>query len=542
LAAALGGIFPAPATAQEIQDLSTKVVDSSFLSSPTSGVLSISGGGYYQTFLGGNVYQAPKAPAFAVEGGRRSPILSRYLSLGGPTGKLGFPTEPAPSPGTSIYPRMQRFDNGSIIAINELETQVWGLTPPSNIYIYSWATTTSAPIVSTVSLSWWNRGAQQTLVNRRVNGGAWTTIRTYGALETSTNTTFTDTQATPDAENCYVVAASDGLFTKSSPERCVYTRDGRGIKISRAQLRIHTSDAYANGWPETERNVEVRLQSPGWLEKWRPAGNSTWIDSTASDFWPGSTRTYDLMLNNIADASDITMITVNVPTPNGLCIAEMELLLDYSDRVPYNTRAFYQNYGNTSCRWAKSGSPLSIPFTTLRASTDWQNLRPHTFPGFTRDEFKSLLEAKFADALHDEGGRLNSAITQRIHDDTLWAKVWLSGSDFADFDCDVTFKLVIHRSEANDGSYRMMIEDPRSGCTLDWVPLLDTIVNSVFTLIPVWHYSVDADVERAMVNMGGARLGIPPPGYHFCFPAATSEPLFPNREDGGFTVCSGSAP
>jgi hypothetical protein len=69
------------------------------------------------------------------------------------------------------------------------------------------------------------------------------------------------------------------------------TRDGRDIRISRAQVRIRVPSFYVNGWPQTDGDLEVRLQSPAWLEQWRPAGNRTWVDSSVDDFEMGSSRT-----------------------------------------------------------------------------------------------------------------------------------------------------------------------------------------------------------------------------------------------------------
>src|SRR3546814_2643234 len=94
---------------------------------------------------------------------------------------------------------------------------------------------------------------------------------------------FRDRQAAPDTENCYRVAASDGMNAFSAlytPARCVITHDDRDRPVFRLRLQVHVADVADAG---TDDALEVRLQSPAWLvpavTNWRPAGNSTWVRS-----------------------------------------------------------------------------------------------------------------------------------------------------------------------------------------------------------------------------------------------------------------------
>src|SRR3546814_18427825 len=77
-------------------------------------------------------------------------------------------------------------------------------------------------------MRWWNQGAPQTKVSRSIGGGAWSVIQTFGPLPANAYIDFRDLQAAPETENCYRVAASDGLNAFSAlytPALCVSTHD-----------------------------------------------------------------------------------------------------------------------------------------------------------------------------------------------------------------------------------------------------------------------------------------------------------------------------
>ncbi|TRQ78189.1 hypothetical protein, partial [Salmonella enterica] len=137
-------------------------------------------------------------------------------------------------------------------------------------------------------------------------------------------------QSAPDADRkvCYLLKEKSGDCGPSlgGPScistgwECVYTRAVTPHPVGRVQLRIKMSSAATAAAPGDR--VEVRLQSPflPYASLPRPRGNSTWIDSTASDFTAGFQHTYDLNLKEISDLSDITQITIATPDEDWLCI------------------------------------------------------------------------------------------------------------------------------------------------------------------------------------------------------------------------------
>src|SRR3546814_9644479 len=103
-----------------------------------------------------------------------------------------------------------------------------GVDQPLDFTIGGYATTE-------VGMRWWNQGAPQTKVSRSIGGGAWSVIQTFGPLPANAYIDFRDLQAAPDTENCYRVAASDGMNAFSAlytPASCV---------IPHARSEEHTS-------------------------------------------------------------------------------------------------------------------------------------------------------------------------------------------------------------------------------------------------------------------------------------------------------------
>src|SRR3546814_15807970 len=132
--------------------------------------------------------------------------------------------------------------------------------------------------------------------------------------------------------------AFSALYT---PARCVITHDDRDRPVFRLRLQVHVADVADAG---TDDALEVRLQSPAWLvpavTNWRPAGNSTWVDSTPNDFERNSNLTYALMVTTVSQASDLTQITLAKPVNDTLCVADLSLLVN-------PTLAYTHTYDNT---------------------------------------------------------------------------------------------------------------------------------------------------------------------------------------------------
>src|SRR3546814_21118493 len=94
--------------------------------------------------------------------------------------------------------------------------------------------------------------------------------------------------------------AFSALYT---PARCVITHDDRDRPVFRLRLQVHVADVADAG---TDDALEVRLPSPAWLvpavTNWRPAGNSTWVDSPANDLARTPHLPYALMVTQLSQS------------------------------------------------------------------------------------------------------------------------------------------------------------------------------------------------------------------------------------------------
>jgi hypothetical protein len=395
----------------------------------------------------------------------------------------------------------------------------------------------SSPSPTSVGLRWFNKGAPQTRISRSVNGGPWETVQTYGELPVNAYASFLDNGATANAENCYVIVVTDGLNSwsaLSTPQRCYFTRDGRDLPVHRLQFRLRVPNISGAG---TDDDVEVRLQSPAWLvpsvTNWRPAGNSTWIDSTADDFERGSNRTYDLMLTNISQVSDITMITIAKDTgTDHLCIAEIELLID-------GQPAHRQTFGDTAatCVWVTAGNPLSVTFNDLRTSSLWNMLSLPTFTGIDGAGLRSVIEATFAHELHGSKGELRNGGTttsQRVSENRLHVTVplvvhdvWKGPIYLGDVNSTVYFDLVLTPAVDNQGNPVTAISIENEDA--DSFDLL-AVFFPVF-VAPVL-YGVSTTIEDRVASFGPIILDSSPlSGTHVCF-----------TPDAGIGLCLDSSP
>jgi hypothetical protein len=371
-----------------------------------------------------------------------------------------------------------------------------------------------------VGLRWWNKGAPETRISRSVNGGQWTTIKTYGQLPVDAYIDFQDPGATINAENCYVVTVSDGVNSFSSlstPQRCAFTRDGRDLPVHRLQLRLRTPSVSGAG---TDDDVEIRLQTPSWIvptvTNWSPAGNSTWIDSTEDDFEGGSNHTYDLMLTNVSQVSDITMITVSKTGDDDMCIAELELLID-------GQPAFQRTFGDqaATCAWITAGNVLSITFNELRTSVAWNNLSLPPFTGIDGAGLRSVVQTIFAHMLHGQGELRNGGITlssrtseTRLHMvipivvyDVSWGEI-----DLGDVDSNVYFDLVITPVVENGiPKAEISVENPNA----DSKDLLGYLLPIIGWAI---LYETSETIEDKLADINPFDVDSSPvPGTHVCF-------------------------
>lgn len=319
-----------------------------------------------------------------------------------------------------------------------------GVNPPADFTIGGYTH-------SQVAMRWWNRGAPLTRIFRSVRGGDWSEIQRFTQLPTHAYVDFMDQPVTADVEHCYRVTVSDGAVNSSAvstPARCVITRDGRVIPVNRIQLRLRVATA-ANA--DLDAPLELRLQSPSWrvptVTNWRPAGNSTWVDSTADDFERGSDRTYDLLPSNVSEVSDITQVTFAAPGNDKLCISGFDLMVD-------GATAYTRHYGNSAgtCAMVGDNQVVGVDYHALRASATWQSLRPNLFTGYTGPSLRSVIEPQFGHFLKGLGelrsGSVNSTVVNR---DRLRVTVPLKVYDvflLGDVDSTVEFDMVLARTSA----------------------------------------------------------------------------------------------
>jgi hypothetical protein len=401
-------------------------------------------------------------------------------------------------------------------------------------------------------------------------------VKTFTALPAgpvsfvdSAETSDDHTAPDPDRKVCYQLQEKNGecgpglggytcLWTGWE---CVYTRAVTPHPVGRVQLRIKMSSAATAAAPGDR--VEVRLQSPfyPYASLPRPRGNSTWIDSTRTDFTAGFQHTYDLNLKEISDLSDITQITIATPDEDWLCINELELIAD-------NTTAFRKSFGadgvNCIGAWnsdALDGYVASISFGELRRSPEWQGFNPpnltpfipgtpHTFVGYRASELIAMLDAKWGHELrnpandHGPGAGLRNAptATQRINVRRLrvWTHViaedWENNGGVA---ADPEYDLVIH----NDAScapkeWCVAIEaiEGHSSSSGWWAifPILGSLIQAGI------NSSANGEIAAALRAMGGNAVDAPPSGTEYCFPGDNTERSFFLSDGfgaGSFTLC-----
>ncbi|MBD9359602.1 hypothetical protein [Methylomonas fluvii] len=389
--------------------------------------------------------------------------------------------------------------------------------------------TLSSPSPTSVGLGWYNKRAPQTQVIRSINGGAWQTIQTFAALPENKYASFLDENAAADSENCYAIIVSDEANTGASitsPQRCYVTRDGRDeLVVHRLQLRIRVPNINDAG---TDNGVEVLLQTPTGLvttvTNWYPRGNHTWLDSTDDDLERGTNKTYDLMLNNISQASDITLISLRKPGNDSVCVAEFELLID-------GQSAFQKSFsdGQTSCQWLNGNNQLTAFRSETRSSPAWANLDLPFFVGIDGDWLRSRIEATFGHSLHGKGELRNgSSTTSRFVSESKLAMsvpiIVHDASILGDVDSTVHFDLVLSPSVDTNGNTvtKLSIENIDAD-SFDLAVVLFPIVSPIL-------YGVSTTIEGQVQQFVPVIIGDVPAGTHPCFTA-----------EGGISVCAGSS-
>jgi hypothetical protein len=223
-----------------------------------------------------------------------------------------------------------------------------------------------------------------TTVQRRVAGGTWQVVRTYG--ETSGLVTYTNTGLTPDTRFCYRIAVHNVAGSAATPEKCVLTDHAGGEPVPRARLEIVVADTSGSG---TDDRVGVTLNDTYW-------GSFTGLDYSIDDLEAGSTFLYDLDLRNIRDHLDINTLKISKSGNDSLCIRSFRLILA-EDTVLTRT------FGNTGCRLLNgtgSGSFVQISQADIRASSGLINYQPPSLIlSIGNEELEERIEGVMGDIL-----------------------------------------------------------------------------------------------------------------------------------------------
>ncbi len=317
--------------------------------------------------------------------------------------------------------------------------------------------------------------------------------------------------------------------------------------VGRAQLRFHVADATAH-----TGSLHVRAELSAW--------NATWLDSTQDDFTVGSDITYDLRTDYIDTRSDIMDIDLWTPDADGICIDDLELRVD-------NTTTFHESFA--TCRWVRNGAEeLTIPFTALRSSAEWQAYAPHeyeagpppvTFIGFNAEGLTSYLDAIVGDALKNaipttaDGFDARLGATTSIsrtdathlhvhqHLDNIHV-VW-DDIDFGTVSADPSYDLVIHHADSICAGWCVDVANVSGNSSYaGWVDyILDVLTVGV---IPIIKHEVNQHLESALSSFTSSLPN--PGGFGYCFVPATGtgpvaqyydDGVATNFDEGSLTVC-----
>ncbi len=248
---------------------------------------------------------------------------------------------------------------------------------------------------NSVSLTWRDRSEYEDgyELYRIGPANSWELIATMGPL--SDWQSYEDTGLTSDALYCYRLRVFNEHGEKLSPQGCAYTKDGRNLKVWRAQLTVRTADVEDAG---TDGGINVLLNSK--VSMYYPYGNSTWLDYGRDDFERGDEFTYDLLLDNISELSDVTLLSISKTGDDGWCIEEITLKINGVD-------IYNEHFGSTSstCLWLENEAPHSTIYSVfhekLRAHPLWQGFTQPTPPlGIPAGELQSRIESMVGDSIH----------------------------------------------------------------------------------------------------------------------------------------------
>jgi hypothetical protein len=431
--------------------------------------------------------------------------------------------------------------------------------PGSATFKLGWESTGSPTQVFVIRQSW-TLGATNT---KEFTQGPPVTVASLGAVPNGVQF-WTDLAPPLNTRVCYYVKAGDGTYFSYSNMECRYSPDpDHPHPIGKIELHLRLSTA---GTAVTTSNVRARLD-------WGAAGY-TWLDATDTPFFtPGGEATFMLRNDFIKDLSDITMIRVEVPGDDGLCLNMVELIAD--DTVAFRKTSSTQGCGNGNpFEWAYhsgyiDGTAVEIPFEELRNSSTWKGFSPFVFPasitadnpdgasfvGFTRDGMRRKVDGLAAHKLKENmtdlgsterrlrNGTSDVTSINRIDEHTVRVQqhMRLDGGTCT-VDAHPVFDLTIHSLGANQQPFdgngviesteittTLLAENIDQGGPCQWLPGIGEYIE-----FEAWSQFADE-----FSSIGATSAGKPPTSARFCFPGPGTVPLFQGFDNGGLSLCFG---
>ena len=419
-------------------------------------------------------------------------LMPRNPLTGGPGGgKIYVPPTWVPPPGPPSQPGIM----GRACSSNSV-------VPSSGVLAMRLARTAVQPLGCSITVGWVNTGtpaATNTILRSVGQSGPWTALATVAAQSAYSLQQFVDSGLSADTMYCYVIRAENEAGTASSPRQCVYSKDGTGRSIERAQIRIHT------GTPQNadaDVPLAVLLNSATSLYA-VPSGNKTWIDYSRDDFERGANDTYDLALDHLGEIGDINMISIQKDGGDAWCLADFELIVNGASLF---SKSFASQPGG--CLWLADGTTTSnmftVSFAELRATPGWYSFDPQVLPTFTHDEIVSRIESLVGNAIHGTKAYwpgANGVTERQVNGQTAHVDVYLAADVTGpNPSVHIQFDLVVSGGCQPDGSMTMSIVPANVQVNAD-LGILDTIGEVFLCTADASDYDcITGGVEDAVAN------------------------------------------
>ncbi len=209
-------------------------------------------------------------------------------------------------------------------------------------------------------INWHDRSDNETgnRVLRSTDLSNWETVSERGVLEKFEEHTYTDPNLQPSTRYCYQIESYNAAGARRSQMRCGYTRDTAVIPIWRLQLRVKVANV-ANA--DTEDEMYASLDN---------FGTATYLDYGIDDFERNRGYTYEFMLDNISQLSDIVEFRLGKNGSDHLIIDSIVLLAN-NNRV-----LFSRSFGATPLDLAGA---YNVSHDELRESPEWQQFVTNSY-------------------------------------------------------------------------------------------------------------------------------------------------------------------